>query len=109
MRPGRPRRIGLDKERIRVRQHHCEEVQLVRHLADLSERLTEARLCVSGRMRQRHQARRPSMRMPFICKGNNTVSHQVRVDFYRNHAPLAVILREGGSAGYDWTRHALVV
>jgi hypothetical protein len=48
-------RVGLDEERIRMRQHHREVVQLAPDTADLAKRLAEIHLGVPGRMRQGHE------------------------------------------------------
>jgi hypothetical protein len=52
---GRRRRIGADKAGIAVRQVHDEEMGLLLHPADDDRRLAEVRLCMPGRMLQRHE------------------------------------------------------
>ncbi len=49
------RRIGLDEERVRVRQRHCKVVQLAHDPANLAKRLTKINLGVAWRVRQRHE------------------------------------------------------
>ena len=45
------RRIGLDAERVRVRQRHCKVVQLAHDPANLAKRLTKINLGVAWRVR----------------------------------------------------------
>ena len=47
------RRIGLDEERVRVRQRHCKVVQLAHDPANLAKRLTKINLGVARRVAQR--------------------------------------------------------
>ena len=49
------RRIGLDEERVRVRQRHCKVVQLAHDPANLAKRLTKINLGVAWRVAQRHE------------------------------------------------------
>ena len=52
---GRLGRVGLDEERIRVRERHREVVQLALDPANLAEGLAEIDLGVARRMRQGHE------------------------------------------------------
>ena len=51
----RLRRIGLDEERVRVRQAHEEDMQLATHAADHADRFAEVDLSMTRRMGERHE------------------------------------------------------
>ena len=48
-------RIGLDEERVRMRQRHRKIVQLALDPVDHTKRLAKIHLCVTGRVRQRDE------------------------------------------------------
>jgi hypothetical protein len=52
---GRLARIRLHKARVRLRQVHAEEVDLLPHAADHRDRFAKINLAMARRMRQRHE------------------------------------------------------
>ena len=74
---GRLGRIRLDEEGVRLRQRHCEVVQLAPYAADHADSLAEVDLRVPRRVRQRHENfARPALPLPHIVGDDRQLARE---------------------------------
>ncbi len=99
--------IGLDEERIRVRQRHRKVVQLALNAADHPERLAKINLGIARRVRQRHEHReRPVMRFRYGAELVHRFlrTHQLRGIPIEPQDVVGMVRFGGIAGGLSW-RH----